>query len=188
MTVADDAGYLERWVVSLPDAVAVVRRAGVRDDFSTASVVDLWTWATGQFASSPATGPGPAVNDPLNLPEWAGRPGHHLERITMTASTLQLIAHLARYYGECIRARVPAAEWVIWRWKEPGSLISGEGDPALTVVDNSTKSGFRGSVFPIRDIVVGVQRVLSDSTEPVNLARIMDMRVADLSEASRRKR
>jgi hypothetical protein len=181
-----DAGRLQRWVASLPAALAAVADAKPGNRLGPDGLAAVWAWAGPQLAWSRSPGTDPLETAPNYVPEWAAQPGHRRERITLSLPTLHLIGHIGRYLGECVRLQIPAADWVIWHWKAKGAAASGEGDPALTVLDPATELGGRGAVFPLRDVTVSVQRLLDESPEPDDLVRVLDMRVGELAEAARK--
>jgi hypothetical protein len=181
---------LHRWMTSLSAAIeALEHEVGVTLDFSRGSLQQIWDVLPKTFAYRDLDNRGtdPLVSTPEDVPEWASQPGMRRERMMMTPRTLESMGNLARYYGECLTHSSPDAKWVIWHWNVAGAAVSGEGQPALTIPDSRTELGGRSAVFPLRDISVLTNRLLSHSEESTSITSTFDMRIEELTEAVRQR-
>ncbi|HSX29713.1 MAG TPA: hypothetical protein VLE73_04100 [Candidatus Saccharimonadales bacterium] len=183
---AQDIAALHSWIQSLDRATTVLTKSGGTADFSRESVGRFWSWIQPQCTFGPYYN---STDDPLDiapdtLPEWAKTKGHQRIRKLANISTLELMSHLARYYGECLRKAVPEAQWIILKDSDPRppqAILIGGNEPSL-VIPLTPQHKYGATVSPIHLVSILVMRTVTQSQESTDILTAYDRDLQELKQ------
>ncbi len=178
---AADQARLQRWVDSLPVAVAELERGAGPLDFSRDSLLPVWEYALSRIAGRDVD-PRARREDLPPLPEWTEVPGRDGVWSAFSIDTLWLIDAVARYYAECLLQALPEFRWAVYEDRKEAGMEDGE---ICLVLGRPNRRGVHPmTVFLVRDVLVQAGRVVPLVPEvsppqrvPTALRDIHDMRL-----------